>query len=101
MVTIFLILILILLRGVETYLFIKKISKVCYQYDWKHVNQDDILVLEMRDKDYYLKCEWSAYNFMFLKGPNPLNMFFSFKPLEIENQYDNDVVNKLKKYEII
>ncbi len=101
MVVIFLILILFAVRGVETYLFIKKVSKLCYQYDWKHVNNNDMLLLDMQEKDYYLNCNWSAYNFMFLKGPSPLNMFFSIRPLSVETQYNNDVVNKLKKYEII
>jgi hypothetical protein len=95
------ILILILVRVLETYLFIKKVSKVCHQYDWKQVNNDDMLILEIKEKDYYLTSNWSAYNFMFLKGPSPLSMFFSFKILKIENQYNNEVVDKLKKYEVI
>lgn len=99
MVAIFLILILV--RVLETYLFIKKVSKVCHQYDWKQVNNDDMLILEIKEKDYYLTSNWSAYNFMFLKGPSPIAMFFSFKILTIENQYNNEVVDKLKKYEVI
>lgn len=95
------ILILILVRVIETYLFIKKVSKVCHQYDWKQVNNDDMLILEIKEKDYYLTSNWSAYNFMFLKGPSPIAMFFSFKILKIENQYNNEVVDKLKKYEVI
>lgn len=95
------ILILILVRVLETYLFIKKVSKVCHQYDWKQVNNDDMLILEIKEKDYYLTSNWSAYNFMFLKGPSPIAMFFSFKILKIENQYNNEVVDKLKKYEVI
>jgi hypothetical protein len=101
MVTIFLILALIAVRGLETYLFIKKVSKVCHQYDWKQVNNDDMLILEIKEKDYYLTSNWSAYNFMFLKGPSPLSMFFSFKILTIENQYNNEVVEKLRKNEVI
>lgn len=101
MIVFFLILVLFIVRGIETYLFIKKVSKVCYQYDWKEVNNNDELILDMQEKDYYLKCDWSAYNFMFLKGPSPLSMFFSIKPLTIETQYNNNVVNKLRKYEII
>lgn len=101
MVTIFLILVLIVVRGLETYLFIKKVSKVCHQYDWKQVNNDDMLILEIKEKDYYLTSNWSAYNFMFLKGPSPLSMFFSFKILTIENQYNNEVINKLMKNENI
>jgi hypothetical protein len=101
MVTFFLLVGLVIVRGFETYYFIKKVSKVCNQYDWKHVNQNDLLYLEMQKEDYYLTCEWSAYNFLYLKGPSPMAMFFSFKPLTIENQYNNEAVNTLKKYEII
>jgi hypothetical protein len=53
------------------------------------------------EDNYYLYSEWSAYNFLFLKGPSPINMFFSLKPLTIEKQYNPYVVNKLKEYEII
>jgi hypothetical protein len=74
---------------------------VCHQYDWKQVNNDDMLILEIKEKDYYLTSNWSAYNFMFLKGPSPIAMFFSFKILTIENQYNNEVIDKLKKYEVI
>jgi hypothetical protein len=95
------ILILILVRVLETYLFIKKVSKVCHQYDWKQINNDDMLILEIKEKDYYLTCEWSAYNFLYIKGPSPMAMFFSLKPLTIEQQYNKEVVNALKKYEII
>jgi hypothetical protein len=101
MVVLILILFFVLLRGIETYFFIKKVSKVCYKYDWKHVNNNDMLLLEIREKDYYLTSEWSAYNFMSLKGPSPLKMFFSFKILTISTQYNNDVINRLKEYEII
>ena len=99
MVAIFLILILV--RVLETYLFIKKVSKVCHQYDWKQVNNDDMLILEIKEKDYYLTSNWSAYNFMFLNGPSPMSMFFSFKILTIENQYNKEVVDKLIKNEVI
>ena len=60
-----------------------------------------MLILEIKEKDYYLTSNWSAYNFMFLKGPSPIAMFFSFKILTIENQYNNEVIDKLKKYEVI
>ena len=99
MIAIFLVLILV--RGIETYLFIKKVSKVCHQYDWKQVNNDDMLILEIKEKDYYLTSNWSAYNFMFLNGPSPMSMFFSFKILTIENQYNKEVVDKLIKNEVI
>ena len=101
MVTFFLLVGLVIVRGIETYYFLRKVSKACHQYDWKHVNQNDLLILEMMEKDYYLTCEWSAYNFLYIKGPSPMAMFFSLKPLTIEQQYNKEVVNALKKYEII
>jgi hypothetical protein len=79
----------------------KKVTEVCYKYDWKHVNNNDLLVLEIIKKGSYLKSKWSAYNFLFLKGPNPLAMFFSFKLLKIENIYNEESIAKLKEYEII
>jgi hypothetical protein len=52
------------------------------------------------ENGYYLTSEWSAYNFLFLKGPSPKQMFLSFKPLTIEYQYNKEAVDKIKKYEI-
>lgn len=100
MIVLFLILLIVVIRVVETYFFIKKVSKVCYKYDWKCVNENDLLILDMLSDDYMNK-SWSAYNFLFLKGPSPLRMFLSLKPLTIERQYNEEAVNKLKKHEII
>ena len=47
-----------------------------------------------------VKAKWSAYNFLFLKGPSPLSMFFSFKRLTIENIYSKEVVARLNGNEI-
>ena len=99
MVVSFLICSFIIIRLIEVYFFIKRISKVCHQYDWKHVNQNDMLVLEIIKKDYYLTNSWSAYNFLYLKGPSPLSMFFSLKKLTIEKQYSEEIVKKINKYE--
>lgn len=96
-----LILIALMVRGLEYSLFIKKVSKSCHKYDWKHVDANERLVLEIIKKDYHLTREWSAYNFVFLKGPNPIAMFFSLKPLTLENQYNNEVIKRLNKYETI
>ena len=96
-----LLLTLVTVRIIECYLFIKKVSKACNNYDWKHVETNELLLLEMLEKDdYYTTSDWSAYNFLYLKGPNPLTMFFSLKPITIEAQYDKLVVEKLNKYEI-
>jgi hypothetical protein len=77
--------------------FISNISKVCHIYDWKCVDEDpETRLLEILEEGYYEKCEWSAYNFMFLKGPSPLTMYFSFKPLGLEYFYEDDIINKVK-----
>jgi hypothetical protein len=60
-----------------------------------------LLLLEIIKNKYYLNNEWSAYNFLFLKGPSPITLFFSLKPMKIEKQYNEEAVKKLKKYEII
>lgn len=92
----------LLTRFVETLLFIKRVSKVCHKYDWKVVEDNDLLLLEiLKGDDYYVTNEWSAYNFLYLKGPSPLNIFLSLKPMTIENIYNKEAVNRLKEYEII
>lgn len=101
MVTIALIILLILIRIVEFYLFMKKVSNVCYRYDWKHVNKNEMLLFEIMEHNYHLKRDWSAYNFLFMKGPSPLSMFLSLKPLTLRHQYNEEVINRIKKYEII
>jgi hypothetical protein len=60
------------------------------------------LVAIIKDrKTYYLTNEWSAYNFLYLKGPSPKSMFLSFKRLTIESQYNKEVIDRLKEYEVI
>jgi hypothetical protein len=102
-IAILLIIGLFITRAIETLLFIRKVSKACYKYDWKFVNDgNDLLLLEMmQSDDYYVSKEWSAYNFLYLNGPSPLFMFLSCKRLTIKNLYNEDVVNRIKKYEII
>ena len=90
-------------RGVEFFIFIKKVVKICHDYDWKYVNDgNDLLLLDILDNEhYYISKTWSAYNFLYLKGPSPLKMFFSFKQLLITNQYNKEVLNKIRKYEVV
>ena len=92
---------LILVRTFRVYYFIKRVSKLCNKYDWNFVEDNESYVLYIMEDNYYLYSEWSAYNFLFLKGPSPIHMFFSLKPLTIEKQYNECAVNKLKEYEII
>ena len=97
------ILLALITRGIEFYFFMKKVSKVCHTYDFKLVSKNPKYLIDViKNKNgYYLSSEWSAYNFMYLKGPSPKKMFFSFKPLTIESQYNKYAVNRLKEYEII
>lgn len=102
MIIVILTIALIGLRIFECVRFIKKVKKVCIQYDMKYINDgNDLLVIDFMKKDYYMTCEWSAKNFLFLKGPNPLFFFFSVKPMTLEAQYDKEAIEKLNKYEII
>tara|TARA_Y100000389_G_scaffold187573_1_gene209144 strand:- start:2805 stop:3128 length:324 start_codon:yes stop_codon:yes gene_type:complete len=96
------VLMILIVRGIDLYFFLKKVSSVCHRYDWKHVDHNDILLVDMlTDEDYTKTREWSAYNFLFYNGPSPLEMYLSFKSLKIETQYNKEVVKKLKEYETI
>jgi len=102
MIAIYLIVGLLVIRAIDCSLFIKKIGKICHKYDWAYINDgNELLLLDMRDKNYFITKEWSAYNFLFLKGPSPISMFFSFKSMKIENHYNKHVVDRIKQYEII
>ena len=103
MIAIWFICLVLVVRYIEFIIFMKKVSKICDKYDWKHINKNPLCLLDrMRNENgYYLTSEGSAYNFLFLKGPSPKKMFLSFKPLTIEKQYNKEVINKLKEYEII
>jgi hypothetical protein len=91
-----------LVRYFEVKLFLRKVSKLCNKYDWKYINvHPECLLDKMKDENgYYLTSEWSAYNFLFLKGPSPKQMYLSFKPLTLENVYNKEVLEKIQKYEI-
>jgi len=77
--------------------FMKNITKVCHLYDWKHVDENGDLLLEIIEDNYWLTSKWSAYNFMYLKGPNPWRIFFSFKKLKLENFYEQSVIQTVKQ----
>lgn len=94
---------ILVIRVLELYLFIRRVMKLCHKYDWKYIDEYGYPLIDvMNDPDgYFVKAEWSAYNFIIMNGPDPLLMFFSIKPLRLETQYNKEVVEKLKKYEII
>jgi len=94
--------VLMLVRYFEVKLFLRKVSKLCNKYDWKYINEHpECLLDKMKNENgYYLDSEWSAYNFLFLKGPSPKQMYLSFKPLTLNNVYDKEVLERLNKYEI-
>lgn len=100
-ISLILVVVFLIIRIAEWYMFIQKVNKLCGKYDWKFVETNDDKVLDMLEEDYYVDREWSAYNFLFMKGPNPLSLFFSLKPLTLEAQYNKEAIEKLKQYEII
>lgn len=102
-VTLLMIIGVVVIRTIEFYLFMRKLTKICFKYDWKYINKNPMCLIDkMKNKDtYYLTSEWSAYNFLYLKGPSPKQMFFSLRPLRIETQYNEQKVNRLKEYEVI
>lgn len=75
----------------------RNISKVCHLYDWRHVDENGELLLEIIKENYWINSKWSAYHFMYLKGPNPYLMFFSFKRLALENFYEQEIIQKVKQ----
>ncbi|MDG0973362.1 MAG: hypothetical protein P8O07_04315 [Crocinitomicaceae bacterium] len=84
------------IRFIQMKKFLKNISTICYMYDWKIVDEEPEKLLEILKENYYVKAEWSAYNFLFLQGPSPYSIFFSFKVLDIYNFYEKSIVDKVK-----
>ena len=63
----------------------------------KLVDENGDLLIQIIEKDYWLTSKWSAYNFMYLQGPNPWRIFFSLKKLKLENFYDQQTIQKVKQ----
>jgi len=97
-----LIVLVLLFRTVQVYKFLRLVSKLCNIYDRNYMNEhsdENIqLVLDFMKKDYHLTAEWSAYQWVFFKGPNPYLMVFLFRPLTIEGQYGESTVRKFIDY---
>lgn len=85
-----------IIRLVQFRKFIKNISIICHMYDWKIIDEDPEKILDILQEGYYSNAEWSAYNFLFLKGPSPLSIYFSFKKLDIYNFYNKEIVDKVR-----
>lgn len=96
---------LLVVRTIEYYLFMRRAIKICKQYDWKYVEQPEnvkyLVDMLSNPEHYYEDNKWSAYNFLLLNGPNPIKIFFYLKVLTIDNIYNKESINKLKKYEVI
>lgn len=97
---------LFVFRVMEVKEFLAKTSKICHDYDWQFAQYEGLknndYVMEITfNRNYHLENDWSAYQFMIMNGPSPIKMFFSFKPLTIEAQYNNNVIDRLRKYENI
>ena len=85
-----------IIRFIQMKKFLKNLSVICHMYDWKIVDEDPEKLLEILKENYYMDAEWSAYNFLFLKGPSPFSMYFSFKVVDIYNFYEKEIVDKVK-----
>jgi hypothetical protein len=96
---------ILLIRAIQLYKFLSKVSRLCYIYDRNFINENGDenpnLIIEFMGSNYHLTTTWSAYHWMFLKGPNPLLMFFSDDPLTLECQYGKKIIEELNKYEVI
>jgi hypothetical protein len=90
----------IVTRIIQVYSFIRYVSTKCHIYDWRCVDEDPLLLIEILEDGYYIDAEWSAYNFLYLEGPSPLSMFFSFKHLTMENIYNEEILDRLNRHEI-
>ena len=92
----------IITRIFQYFKFFKLVSKIYYIYDRNYLNEhgdeNHQLISDYMDKDHTTKSEWSAYKWLFLKGPSPYSILFSLKPLTIEGQYGSDAVNTLTTY---
>ena len=92
----------IVTRIIQVYKFLTLVSKLCRIYDRnyvdKHGDGNIQLILDIMEKDYHLKSQWSAYQWVFFKGPNPWLMPFSLKPLTIDGQYGKETAEKFIEY---
>lgn len=97
-----LLIVVITTRIIQVYKFLKIVSKLCHIYDRNYMNEhgdENIqLVLDFMQKDYHMTAEWSAYQWVFFKGPNPWLMPFSLKPLTIDGQYGKETAKKFIEY---
>jgi hypothetical protein len=83
----------------------KNISKLCERYDKKYIfekNRMPELIAKLREPDsYFIHNEWSAYHFLFLKGPSPYDILFSLKSYRLENFYHPSALDRLRAAGII
>ena len=74
---------------------------MCHIYDRNYLNEhgdeNTQLIVDYMDKNHRFKSDWSAYQWLFYSA-SPFMMFFSSKPLTIEDQYGLEVVGILEKY---
>jgi hypothetical protein len=100
MILVWLMSFVLVVRYFEFKKFILKISDICDEYDWKYIDEHPSYIVDKaKDKDnYFMYSEWSAFNFLFLKGPSPKKMFLSFRKLSLEKHYSKEVLERLEKY---
>jgi len=91
-----------IIRVIMWYRFVQYVSHICYLYDKKYTyKNNEACVEKITIEKYHKKCDWSAYKFLFLDGPNPFIYLISFEKLDIYKIYDNELVKKVLFYENI
>ena len=95
---------IISIRIIEYVRFLKMLSQICLDYDWKYVSETENhhhLGKVISDSEYFKTETWSAFNFTFVNGPNLIKVFFKLDILKIETIYNKEILEKFKKYELI
>ena len=85
-----------IVRIIQFKRFKKDLSILCHMYDWEVLEKDPEKFIDILLEGNYSKAEWSAYNFLLLKGPTPWKIFISFKEFDIYNFYNKELVDKVK-----
>lgn len=96
-------------RFLETFLFIRHVSRLCHKYDRKFIfktaaNTEMYLPEVLANPHSYFTFKhntWSAYRFLFLAGPKFWDIFTHPGFLSVENIYNEHNVQKLKDENIL
>lgn len=86
--------------------FVRYVAKKCDLYDYRYMFDDmmnggDIIMENNEYSMWFLTEEWSSFYYLTKNGPTFAKIFFSFKPLTLENHFDKTFVDKIKNSEVI